>query len=284
MTQHTQPVHPSRPTLVVGATGKTGRHVTRLLGDAGVPVRGVSRATGFHWERPETWDAALAGARAAYVTFVPDLAVPGADDAVRELAVRARRAGVEHLVLLAGRGEAGAEAAEEAMKAAGVPWTVLRASFFTQNFTEDLFAPAVAAGELALPAGDVPEPFVDTRDIAEVAVRVLTEPGHAGRTYELTGPELHTFADVAARITAAGHPVVFRSVTADGFRAESVAVGIPGEVADLLAAIMDEVLDGRGARLGTGVPDVLGRPARSLRDAVGQAVADGVWSGVPAAG
>ena len=177
-------------TLIVGGAGKTGRRVAERLRARGVPVRIASRssAPAFDWEDRAGWPAALAGAQAAYVTYYPDLAVPGAADAIGALTETAHAAGLRRLVLLSGRGEREAEAAEQVVQASPIDSTIVRASWFSQNFSEGHFAEPVAAGEVALPVGEVREPFVDADDIADVAVAALTEDGHAGRLYEVTGP------------------------------------------------------------------------------------------------
>ncbi len=89
------------------------------------------------------------------------------------------------------------------MQEVSAEWTILRSSFFSQNFSESFFLEPILGGEVALPAGDVPEPFVDAEDIADVAVAALTEDGHAGELYELTGPRLLTFAEAVGEISRA---------------------------------------------------------------------------------
>ena len=188
--------------LVIGSTGKTGKRVATRLTDRGIDVRHGSRssATPFDWEKPSTWAPALDGVTAVYVTYSPDLAVPGSVEAITELVALAVAAGVRRLVLLSGRGEEEAERAEDVVRASGAEWTIVRATWFAQNFSEGNFADDVAAGVVALPVGDVLEPFVDADDIADVAVAALTEDRHVGQTYELTGPRLLTFADAVSEI------------------------------------------------------------------------------------
>src|SRR5690606_3688936 len=126
------------PVLVIGGTGKTGRRVVDRRRALGRPARVGSRssATPFVWEDEGTWQAALDGVSAAYVTYYPDLAFPGAKEAVGRFAAFAVARGVRRLVLLSGRGEEGAVAAEDALKASGCDWTVVRANWFAQNFSE----------------------------------------------------------------------------------------------------------------------------------------------------
>ena len=132
--------------------------------------------------------------------------MPGAPEAIAELARIAIAGGTRRLVLLSGRGEEEAERAEQELIASGADWTIVRCSWFSQNFSEDYLRDPVLAGELALPVGDVPEPFVDADDIADVAVAALTDDRHVGELYELTGPRLLTFADAAGEIGAASGP------------------------------------------------------------------------------
>jgi uncharacterized protein YbjT (DUF2867 family) len=135
------------PTLVIGGTGKTGRRVADRLTARGLLVRPVSRGTDprFDWSDPDTWTAALKDVERCYITFYPDLAFPGAVDTVSAFTARAVAAGVRRLVLLSGRGEPEAQRAEQTLAAiaatAGAEWTVIRASWFAQNFSEHFFLP-----------------------------------------------------------------------------------------------------------------------------------------------
>ncbi len=180
----------TKTTLVLGGTGKTGRRVVERLAARGLPTRVGSRSAEppFDWENEATWKPALRGVSSAYVTYYPDLAVPGAVAAVRSFVDVAIGSGVRRLVLLSGRGEPEAERAEAAVRAAGTDWTILRSTWFMQNFSEDYMLEHVLSGEIRLPAGDVPTPFLDADDIADAAVAALTEDRHAGHLYELTGP------------------------------------------------------------------------------------------------
>jgi uncharacterized protein YbjT (DUF2867 family) len=256
-------------TLVLGGTGKTGRRVADRLLALGRPVRIGSRAGDppFDWTDRSTWPASLAGVRAAYLTYQPDLAFPGAAEAVGEYAALAAASGVRRLVLLSGRGEDGALAGEKAVAAAGVEWAVVRSAFFMQNFTEDFLAGAVETGEFALPGGDVPEPFVDADDIADVAVAALVGRIPAGRVYEVTGPRALTFEQVAAEIAAAsGRPVRYVPVEPAEFVAGAVEAGYPPDVAAGLGEVFAAVLDGRNVATTGGVAEALGRPPRDFTD------------------
>ncbi|MET8697993.1 NmrA family transcriptional regulator [Kitasatospora sp. NPDC004723] len=266
----------ARTVLVTGGTGKTGRRVAERLTALGHTARIGSRTAPvpFDWDDDTTWDAALDGVGAAYLAYYPDLAFPGAVETVGAFARHAAKAGVDHLVLLSGRGEEAAQAAEAAVAAAGTGWTVVRCSWFAQNFSESFFLEAVLAGELALPTGTAVEPFVDADDIADVAVAALTEDGHDGEIYELTGPRLLSFADAAAELSAAtGREIRFTAITVEECRAMLAALGLPGDFADLFTMI----LDGRNASLADGVRRALGREPRDFADFARDAAASGVW-------
>lgn len=269
------------PTLVVGGTGKTGRRVAARLAARGLPVRIGSRSAEppFDWEDEATWAPALRGSRAAYVTFYPDLAVPGAVEAVQRFVEIALEQGVNRLVLLSGRGEPEAERAEQVLQASGAEWTILRSSWFALNFSENYLLEPILAGDVALPAGDVPEPFVDADDIADVAVAALTEDGHAGKLYELTGTRLLTFSEAISEIAAAtGREIRFTPVTVDEYAAMLGAAGVPVEFIELLTYLFTEVLDGRNTSLAGGVQQALGRPPRDFADYARETAATGVWS------
>jgi uncharacterized protein YbjT (DUF2867 family) len=265
------------PTLVLGGTGTTGRRVAQRLRDRGVPVRIGSRSarTPFDWTDPATWPAVVDGVRSVYLSFQPDLAFPGAAATVAAFSELAVAAGTRRLVLLSGRGEAGARAAEQAVLGVGVDATVVRCAWFDQNFSESFLREPVLHGELVLPTGDAAEPFVDADDIADVAVAALTDPRHAGQVYELTGPRLLTFHDAAAELsTATGRTVTHVPVTTEAFTALLRELDLPVEFADLFAG----VLDGRNAHLSDGVARALGREPRDFADFARDAAATGVWT------
>ena len=272
--------HSNNEVLVLGGTGKTGRRVVDRLRARGVAVRVGSRSATppFDWDDVSTWEPAMRGVRAAYISYYPDLAVPGATEAVSALATVAAAAGVQRLVLLSGRGEAEAEAAERVIQSSGVDWTILRASWFNQNFSESYLLEPVVAGEIVVPAGDVPEPFVDADDIADVAVAALTEDGHAGQLYELTGPRLLTFAEATAEIAkAVDREIAFVSVSPAEYAAGLARDGVPADVTDLLMYLFTTVLDGRNSHLGDGVQRALGREPRDFYDYAWDTAQQGAW-------
>ncbi|MER5963890.1 NmrA family transcriptional regulator [Streptomyces sp. NPDC002057] len=271
-----------RTVLVTSATGKTGRRVAERLAARGVTVLAGSRtgATPFDWEDPETWAPALRGADAAYVAYYPDLAAPGAVEAMREFGRLASENGVRRLTVLSGRGEPEGVVTEEALRAAaeGVELTVVRAAFFAQNFSEGFIADGVAAGTVVFPAGDTAEPFVDVDDLADVVVETLLTDGHAGRVHELTGPRPVGFAEVAAEISrASGRPVAYEAVSEADYAGLLAGFGLPAPEAEWLAALFTKLLDGHNASSTDGVKRVLGREPRSFA-----AFADATWGGAGA--
>jgi uncharacterized protein YbjT (DUF2867 family) len=271
-----------KPVIVLGASGKTGRRIVERLRVRDVPVRLGSRSARppFDWNARDTWRPALEGASAAYVSYFPDLAAPGAPEAVQALAGVALDAGVERLVLLSGRGEDEAQRSEEALMRSGAAWTVVRSSWFNQNFSEAHFRDPLLAGQLALPAGDVGEPFVDADDIADVAVAALTQEGHVGEVYEVTGPRLLTFAEAVAEIArASGRELAYARIGIDDFAAGLAADGVPDDEAALLRYLFTEVLDGRNAHVTDGVQRALGRPPRDFSAFARGAAARGAWNG-----
>ncbi|WP_448808839.1 NmrA family NAD(P)-binding protein [Agromyces bauzanensis] len=267
-------------TAVIGATGKTGRRVADLLEERGHSVRRLARATtpAFDWERPEGWRQALDGVDRLYAAYVPDLAAPGSEAAITRFAEVAGDAGVRHIVLLSGRGEDGARRCEDILFASGVPATVVRASWFIQNFTEGMLRDAVLTGVLALPAGDVREPFIDVDDIAAVAVEALTGTGHEGRVYEVTGPQALTFAEVATLLSEInGREVQYVPVGFEEFHTAVAAEAGP-DVATMLTELCGEVFDGRNESVTSGVLEALGRPPRDARTVLTEAARVGAWT------
>lgn len=267
-------------TLVLGGTGKTGRRVVDRLKAGGHAVRVGSRSAvpAFDWDREAGWDAALKGVTAAYITYAPDLAMPGAADAIQAFVKKAKRAGVKRLVILSGRGEPEAQACEKIVQDSGLEWTVVRASWFNQNFSEAAFLDMVMAGTITLPAGDQPEPYVDADDIADVVVAALTQDHHNGEVYEVTGPRLMTLSDVAADLSAAtGRTVSYVDVPHDAFIAEIEGSGAPKEVVWMLDYLFSTVLDGRNAHLTDGIQRALGRPPKDFAHFARDVAATGAW-------
>ena len=251
-------------TLVLGGTGKTGRRVAAGLEAKGVPVRIGSRSAvpPFDWSNEAGWDACLDGVEAVYISYAPDLAVPGATDAIQALVDRAAgRHGVKRLVLLSGRGEAEAQACERIVQDSGLEWTIVRASWFYQNFSEGAFVDMIRSGQITLPVGETMEPFVD-----------------AGEVYEVTGPRLMSFTNVASELSqAAAREIAYAQIPHEAFVAGVRESGAPKEVVWMMDYLFSTVLDGRNEHLTDGVERALGRPPKDFADYAREVSATGLW-------
>ena len=271
----------SHTTLILGGTGKTGRRVAARLEKRGIPVRIGSRFSvpSFDWNDEASWGPVLQNVQSAYVTYYPDLAFPGAADAVRTFAKTAVESGVRKLVLLSGRGEEGARQGERAVQDSGAEWTIVRSSWFSQNFSESFLLEPVLGGELVFPAGNVTEPFIDVEDIADVAAAAFVDNKHAGQIYEVTGPRLLTFADAVAEIgKASGHDIRYVPVSAEKYSLALLEQGLPADLVNPLVGLIATVLDGRNAKLSDGVQRALGREPRDFAEYARETAATGIWT------
>ncbi|MFE9024892.1 NmrA family transcriptional regulator [Streptomyces iakyrus] len=269
-----------RTVVVTGATGRTGSRVARAAEAAGLTVRAASRATGFDWWDASTWADTLRGADAAYLAHPSDAGAPGAAEVVGALAREAVGLGVRRLVLLSARGEDQALPTEEALRASGADWTVVRAAWFAQNFSEGpLVAELRESGGLVFPADEVREPFLDVRDIADVVVRVLTAGDrYVERILTLSGARLLTFGEAVAEIAATtGRPLTYRAVSTRDYGDALAGFGVPPEEVAGMTEIFRTLLDGRNAHLSDGVREVLGRAPRDFGDFVREEAAAGTW-------
>ena len=269
----------NEPILVVGATGKTGARVAAKLQKKGILVRRGSRSsdTPFDWENPATWAPALSGVAKAYVTYFPDLAFPGAVGKLEAFTKVAAASGLKHIVLLSGRGEHHARLGEEVIRTSGIPFTIVRSAWFAQNFSEGYLRDPILGGVLPMPGGDIAEPIIDIDDIADVAAAALTQTGHLGELYEVTGPRLMTFAEMAVVLAkATGRQIQHIPITFEDFHANVAAAG-DTFVADVFTAIARETLDGRNAHVTNGVERALGRKPRDFTAFAAAAAAEGAW-------
>ncbi|MEV0387638.1 NAD(P)H-binding protein [Nonomuraea sp. NPDC050643] len=260
--------------LVLGATGSTGRRVAELLRAAGHSVRAASRsgATTFDWGRPDTWAPALSGASALYLMAPDGTPVDPAFVALAEAQ------GVGRIVLLSSSGieimgDERLMAAERTVRDSGAAWTILRPSWFAQNFDEGFLQPAITAGEVMLPMGDVGQAFVDAGDIAAVAAAALTEEGHAGRSYEITGPRSLPFGEAVEIIgRAIGRELRYLGgdedyIAAQGFSGQAIAE------AKTFAALRDL----GDQPVSEAVSQVTGRPPKPFETYAREAAAAGAW-------
>jgi uncharacterized protein YbjT (DUF2867 family) len=266
--------------LVIGSNGKTGRRVLQRLNDRGVPAVGATFSGNpkFDWNDEATWENALKNIQSVYISYYPDLAIPGAAQTIEQFTKLAVKKGVQKLVLLSGRGEEEAQQCERAGMNAGVDWTIVRASWFCQNFSEGNFLEPILAGHVALPAGNTGEPFIDVDDIADVAVAALTEEGHSKKLYEVTGPRLLTFKEAIGEIAkATGRTIQYEQVPVEDYAGVLAEYGLPKDIIWLVTYLFTEVLDGRNESVADGVQQALGRKATDFSEYVKKVAATGVW-------
>jgi len=266
--------------LIIGHLGKTGKRVEQKLNSLGVSTRGASRSSAipFDWYDSSTWKAAMKGITSVYLTFQPDLAVPGATRIIQEFCELAQSLGLQKIVLLSGRGEEGAQQSEQVLMNSGLDWNVVRASWFAQNFSEGFMLDAILSGEMILPESSTLEPFIDVDDIADVAVAALTRNSLKNRLFEVTGPRLMTFAECLDAISqATGRTIRLKSVTVDEYVTHLKALGFPEDIQWLMKELFTVIFDGRNASVESGVKEATGKDATDFEDYIKKALATGVW-------
>ncbi len=271
-----------QPILILGGTGKTGRRVAQRLTAIGKSIRIGSRneTPAFDWENTATWENALKDTKSVYITFQPDLAVPGATGAISAFTQLAVRSGIQKLVLLSGRGEKEAQVCEKIVIDSGIDYTIVRCDWFNQNFSESFFLDPIRAGHVALPRAETLVPFVDADDIADVVVASLTDGKHSNKIYELTGPRLLTFRQVVGEIAqVTGRTIAFQSVSIDEYVKMLREYNVPEDYIWLVNYLFTEALDGRNSSITTDLEKVLGRKAKDLSAYVKETAATGVWNG-----
>lgn len=267
--------------LVLGGTGKTGRKIVERLRSLGEEVRVGSRsgAPAFDWNKPETWAKTLVGIDTVYISYQPDLAVPVALQSIKDFVELAVESNVSKMVILSGRGEQEAELCEQVVMNAGVPWAVVRCDWFNQNFSESFFLEPILAGHLALPRAEVLIPFVDTDDIADVAVEALLYDKHNGEVLELTGPRLLTFKQVVEEINqATGRAIQFYPISLEKYVEMLQEHQVPADFVWLVNYLFTHVLDGRNANTTNTIERVLGRKAKDFSEYAKELAATGVWN------
>ncbi len=270
--------------LVVGGTGKTGRRVVEQLNNKGFEPRIGSRqaSPGFDWDNKDTWVDALNGIEKMYVTYYPDLAVPGAKESIKSLTYLAKELGVKKMVLLSGKGESEAEASEKIVMDSGLDYTIVRASWFNQNWSESFFLDAILSGEVALPMSDILIPFVDANDIAEVAATVLLDDVYNGEIIELTGPELITFKDIVDIISkTSGRRLDFYDITLEQYISGMKQMQIPNDVVWLIEYLFSHVLTNpKNQVVVHDIERILGRKAKPFIEYAQEVAKTGVWNQV----
>lgn len=270
-----------KKTLVIGSKGKTGSRVFKKLQALKIPVVPASRSSEipFDWYKASTWPRALKEIEQVYITFQPDLAVPQAEEILEAFINTARSAGVQKLVLLSGRGEAEARACEDLVISSGIDYTILRCSFFMQNFSEGIWLDAILTKDFVIPQVKAREPFVDADDIAEIAVKALLEGEYRNRVIELTGPELLSFRDIISKISEqTGEQIQYSELALDEYAVLLRRHQVPEETIWLISYLFGEVLDGRNESVDASVPLLLGRNASTFDDYVRKTIQSGIWS------
>jgi uncharacterized protein YbjT (DUF2867 family) len=268
--------------LVIGGTGKTGRRVAENLLQHQQTVRIGSRGNQprFDWQDPATYAPALKDMDRAYITYYPDLAVAGAKEAIRNLTEEALRQGLGKVVLLSGKGEQEAEQCEEIVANSGLNYTLVRASWFNQNFSESFLVEPILAGHVALPMPDAEIPFVDADDIADVASHVLLDDTYNRKTITVTGPRKMTFREVVEEIAReTQREIAFEPVSLEAYAEGMKAAGLPDDYVWLFSYLFREVLGNPDNQdISQDVEKVLGRPATDFSVFVKKTAATGVWN------
>jgi uncharacterized protein YbjT (DUF2867 family) len=255
--------------LIIGATGKTGSRVYKLLCKE-LPAEKVKAASRhseivFDWDDSATWSKALNGVSHIYLTYFPDLAVPASAKHIQDFCDLASQHNIQHITMLSGRGEPAAQACEDILINSGLNWTIVRASWFNQNFSDGFFKTFIDQRQISLPVICVREPFIDIDDIAEIVTQSIIDTSHKNKLYEVTGPELLSFDDIAQQFTAVlGKKVTFSSITPTEFASSMAAAEVPEDVTSLLNFLFTEVLDGRNEYVTDGVEQALGRKPKSF--------------------
>lgn len=270
--------------LVLGGNGKTGRRVVQLLEkEKNVSIRIGSRSASipFDWEKSETWANVVKDIDSIYITFQPDLAVSYAPEIIQNFTELATQSGVEKIVLLSGRGEKEAQICEEIVKTKAKNWTIVRASWFNQNFSESIFLEPILAGFVALPRAEVLEPFTDADDIAEVVIEALLNEKHNGKTYELTGPRLLTFKEAVNEIAEiSGKKITFQSLELKEYISMLREYQVPEDEIWLINYLFTEVLDGRNSSITNDIEKILGRKATDFSNYVQKTAQTGIWNAI----
>ena len=267
--------------LVLGSTGKTGSRIAQRLQDLNYSVRHGSRSATppFDWTKQSTWKSCLEGIDSVYISYATDLGINNTANTIKSFVDAAKEQNIKRIVMLTGRGEEEAVRCEEIVQNSGIRWTIVRSSWFNQNFSETSFAEMVKTGQITLPAKNAQEPFIDVEDLAEVIVKILTQPGHSNQTYELTGPRLISFSDIAQELSkATGKKIQYIDIPHQAFVNEIAASGAPHEIVNLMDYLFSKLLDGRNAYLTQDLEQLLERKPKDFSDFSKQVAATGTWN------
>ena len=270
----------SNKILVLGSTGKTGKRVAERLQNCNIAIRMGSRngEPSFDWDMPDNWKNILEKIDSVYITFQPDLAVPQAAEKIKLFIEIAKASNVKKLVLLSGRGEKEAEVCENIVINSGLDYTIVRASWFMQNFSENFLLDSILSNEVELPTIKALEPFVDADDIADVVVAALTDSKHSHKIYELTGVELLSFETAAAIIAkASNREISYNEISMDKYIAILKSYQIPDDFIWLIQYLFTEVLDGRNESLTNDIDNILGRKPATFNEYAIKTANTGIW-------
>ena len=263
--------------LVIGATGNIGSNLVKLLAKNGDLVKAATRnpesyvaqpniePVAFDYDKPETYEPALRGMDRAFV--IARSGDPESDKVINPLIDKAKAAGLKHIVLLTSMGANQVETsplykAEQHLMASGIDYTILRPNWFMQNFSRGFILPTIQQSDgIYLPVGEGKTSFIDTRDIAAVAAKSLTENGrHAGQAYPLTGGQSLSYAETARIISnVAGRPIQYVAISDDDLRKNLAEAGWPPGQIEFMVAIFQPVKHGLAAAIDPTLASLLGR-------------------------
>src|SRR6478735_6523535 len=267
--------------LVLGSTGKTGRRVTEQLQRLQIPFIAGSRngKPSFNWEDASNWQQVLKDVETVYITFQPDLAMPGSTEKISLFVQHAKQANVKKLVLLSGRGEKEAGRCEQVIINSGLNWVVVQSSWFMQNFSENFLLDAVLNNEILLPEIKALEPFIDVDDLAEMIVKVLIDDKYDKQIYEFTGDELLSFK-TATELIAAGtkRKISYTEMDMEAYAALLRSFMLPESYTWLIQYLFSEVLDGRNEFITNDVEKILNRKPVTFAAYVDKTLKTGIWN------
>ncbi len=268
--------------LVAGATGTNGRALVSLLATAGHPVKALVRdrnsASAQALVQPNvqlcegnladssSLDTAFSGVNRA---FIATAILPNTVELFTNFFEAAKRTTGAHIVKFSALGAGYAKTvvqqqhtdSDEVLIASGLPYTILRPNSFYQNMLWNAES-IKGTGQFYLPLADAKQSLVDVRDLAMVASQALTEEGHIGQIYELTGPEGISYHDVAQQLSMViGTEVTYVSVPPEAALQSMVESGMPEWNATVLAELYGEFATGNYADTNNNIEEITGKPA-----------------------
>jgi len=262
--------------LIIGGKGKNGRRVAEKLKSHKFNPIVTTRTINAHveneryfdWNDSSTFGPALKNIEIVYIVH-PDTSMLGAEQQIEGLITEMMNQSVSKAVLLSGRGQASVEKCEKILMQSQLDWTVIRSAWFNQNFSEGHFLHGIRSGEVTFMADTVKEPFVDLEDLSDVVVECLIDAVHNGKIYEVTGPELLTFAEAVNVIgVKLKRNIQYQYLNQEAYRQYLKNAGLDEFIAAHMTQAFSEILDGRNENIGKGVTHVLGRDPIKFTDFV----------------